>query len=72
MKKEAIEKLKAEMGATWNANVEKDVKRVYEDLKYQYMRGMITLEKRRIAGRKHDEIRNITSEVGSKQTVGIW
>ena len=63
-KKEGLEKLKAEMGPTWSGATEKEAKRVYEDLKYQYMRAMVTLEKRRIAGRKHDEIRQITSEVG--------
>ncbi|MHB8418075.1 MAG: polyribonucleotide nucleotidyltransferase [Myxococcales bacterium] len=43
---------------------EKEAKGILEDLKYEYMRGMIVNEGRRIAGRKHDEIRKITSEVG--------
>ena len=43
---------------------EKDVKQALEDLKYEYMRRMITHEGRRIGGRKTDEIRSISSEVG--------
>ncbi len=44
---------------------EKEVKAILEDLKYEYMRGMIVSEGRRIAGRKHDEVRQITCEVGA-------
>ncbi len=65
VKKEGLEKLKAEMGPTYNSAIEKEAKRIYEDLKYQYMRAMVTLEQKRIAGRKHDEIRQITCEVGT-------
>jgi len=43
---------------------EKDVKQALEDLKYEYMRRMITHEGRRIGGRKNDQIRAISSEVG--------
>ena len=64
VKKEGIEKLKLELGTGWTATIEKEAKRLYEELKYQYMRGMITTDKKRIAGRKHDEVRSITSEVG--------
>ena len=46
------------------AGKEKDVKTVFEDLKYEYMRGMIVNEKVRIGGRKHNEIRDIVAEVG--------
>jgi polyribonucleotide nucleotidyltransferase len=43
---------------------EKDVKQALEDLKYEYMRRMITHEGRRIGGRRTDEIRAISCEVG--------
>jgi polyribonucleotide nucleotidyltransferase len=43
---------------------EKDVKQALEDLKYEYMRRMITHEGRRIGARKTDEIRAISCEVG--------
>ncbi len=43
---------------------EKEAKGILEDLKYEYMRGMIVNEGRRIAGRRHDEIRKISCEVG--------
>src|SRR3972149_5948639 len=43
---------------------EKESKGYYEDVKYEYMRGMITDEKRRIGGRGEREIRKITCEVG--------
>jgi polyribonucleotide nucleotidyltransferase len=43
---------------------EKEAKGIIEDLKYEYMRGMIVNENRRIANRKHDEVRQITAEVG--------
>jgi polyribonucleotide nucleotidyltransferase len=46
------------------AGKEKDVKAVIEELKYEYMRSMIVHEKVRIGGRKHTEIREISSEVG--------
>jgi polyribonucleotide nucleotidyltransferase len=43
---------------------EKEAKGILEDLKYEYMRGMIVNDNRRIANRKHDEVRQITAEVG--------
>jgi polyribonucleotide nucleotidyltransferase len=43
---------------------EKDAKTAFEDLKYDYMRGMIVSEGVRIGGRKHTEIREIACEVG--------
>ncbi|MFL5322406.1 MAG: polyribonucleotide nucleotidyltransferase [Myxococcaceae bacterium] len=43
--------------------LEKSIKAIYEDLKYEYMRGL-TVGGGRVGGRKHDEIRNITCEVG--------
>ena len=44
---------------------EKEIKGYYEDFKYEYMREMIIDERRRIDGREHDDIRNITCEVGA-------
>src|SRR5712691_1752860 len=43
---------------------EKDVKTAFEDLKYEYMRRMITHEGRRIGGRTSAQIRAISCEVG--------
>ncbi|MHB1847312.1 MAG: polyribonucleotide nucleotidyltransferase, partial [Deltaproteobacteria bacterium] len=43
---------------------EKEAKAILEDLKYEYMRKMIVDEGRRIAGRRHDEVRKISCEVG--------
>ncbi|HYD42916.1 MAG TPA: polyribonucleotide nucleotidyltransferase [Anaeromyxobacter sp.] len=43
---------------------EKEIKGYYEDVKYEYMRKMITDEGRRIGGRTSTQIRKITSEVG--------
>ncbi len=43
---------------------EKEIKGYYEDVKYEYMRKMITDEGRRIGGRTSTEIRKITCEVG--------
>jgi polyribonucleotide nucleotidyltransferase len=43
---------------------EKEIKGYYEDVKYEYMRKMITDEGRRIGGRRTVDIRKITSEVG--------
>ncbi|MFT3917225.1 MAG: polyribonucleotide nucleotidyltransferase [Anaeromyxobacteraceae bacterium] len=43
---------------------EKEIKGYYEDVKYEYMRKMITDEGRRIGGRGPTDIRKITSEVG--------
>jgi polyribonucleotide nucleotidyltransferase len=43
---------------------EKEIKGYYEDVKYEYMRKMITDERRRIGGRGEADIRKITCEVG--------
>jgi len=43
---------------------EKEIKGYYEDVKYEYMRKMITDTGRRIGGRGTTDIRQITSEVG--------
>ena len=62
IKKEIVAQLCAE-GAEFGG-LDKDVKQALEDLKYEYMRRMITHEGRRIGGRKTDEIRAISCEVG--------
>ncbi|HET7824664.1 MAG TPA: polyribonucleotide nucleotidyltransferase, partial [Anaeromyxobacter sp.] len=69
IKKELLQALKDEAAgdATKLANVvlrEKEIKGYYEDVKYEYMRKMITDEGRRIGGRGTADIRKITCEVG--------
>jgi polyribonucleotide nucleotidyltransferase len=69
IKKELLQALKDEAAgdATKLANValrEKEIKGYYEDVKYEYMRKMITDEGRRIGGRGMADIRKITCEVG--------
>ena len=69
VKKGLLEALRAEAGGdpARLASIslrEKEIKGYYEDVKYEYMRGMITDEKRRIGGRGEREIRKITCEVG--------
>ena len=69
IKKELMEALRSEAGGdpARLASValrEKEIKGYYEDVKYEYMRGMITDEKRRIGGRGERDIRKITCEVG--------
>ncbi len=69
IKKELIEALRAEAAgdAQKLAEVisrEKEIKGYYEDVKYEYMRKMITEERRRIGGRGEADIRQITCEVG--------
>ncbi|HVI75511.1 MAG TPA: polyribonucleotide nucleotidyltransferase, partial [Anaeromyxobacteraceae bacterium] len=64
IKKELLEALKAEAGgdAAKLANLalrEKEIKGYYEDVKYEYMRKMITDERRRIGGRGERDIRKI-------------
>ena len=61
-KKEAIAKLKAEMGDAFTPLVEKHAKQAVEDLKYDHMRNMV-LEGGRIGNRPHDVVRAITSDV---------
>jgi len=69
IKKELLEALKAEAGGDPQRLAavlvrEKEIKGYYEDVKYEYMRKMITEEGRRIGGRGPADIRLITSEVG--------
>ena len=69
IKKELLQALKDEAGgdAQKLANLqlrEKEIKGYYEDVKYEYMRKMITDEGRRIGGRGMADIRKITCEVG--------
>ncbi len=63
VKKATLAALPATLGDAF-AGREKEAKGYFEDLKYDYMRGMVTAEKKRIANRRHDEIRQITCEVG--------
>ena len=69
IKKELLEALRAEAAGdparlATLALREKEIKGYYEDVKYEYMRRMITDEKRRIGGRGERDIRPITCEVG--------
>ncbi len=60
--KAAQETLKAEFGDGYAAK-EKSIKAIYEDLKYDYMRDL-TVNKGRIGGRAHDEVRALHMEIG--------
>jgi polyribonucleotide nucleotidyltransferase len=62
IKKDVVAQLCAE-GAPF-AGKEKDVKTALEDLKYEYMRRMITHEGKRIGGRDTRTVRTISCEVG--------
>ncbi|HLL54772.1 MAG TPA: polyribonucleotide nucleotidyltransferase [Myxococcaceae bacterium] len=62
-KKQAVAKLKEELGDKYTPAIEKTAKAIVEDLKYTHMREMV-LTGGRIGGRKHDEVRTITSQVG--------
>src|SRR5713101_9265495 len=62
-RKAAEAKLRAEMGPAFAPGMEKLVKAIYEDLKYEHMR-QITVDGGRIGARRHDEVRPITCEVG--------
>ncbi|MFL5270849.1 MAG: polyribonucleotide nucleotidyltransferase [Anaeromyxobacteraceae bacterium] len=69
VKKELLQALKEEAQGdpaklAGIAQREKEIKGYYEDVKYEYMRRMITDEKRRIGGRGERDIRQITCEVG--------
>ncbi|ABS25354.1 polyribonucleotide nucleotidyltransferase [Anaeromyxobacter sp. Fw109-5] len=69
IKKELLQALKEEAAGDAQklaaiALREKEIKGYYEDVKYEYMRKMITDERRRIGGRGEADIRKITSEVG--------
>jgi polyribonucleotide nucleotidyltransferase len=63
IKKEVVAQLCAAEGAPFQGK-EKDVKTALEDLKYDYMRRMITHEGKRIGGRDTKTVRKITCEVG--------
>ncbi|HEX4382363.1 MAG TPA: polyribonucleotide nucleotidyltransferase [Myxococcales bacterium] len=62
IKKEVVAQLCTE-GAPFHGK-DKDVKTALEDLKYDYMRRMITHEGKRIGGRDTKTVRKITCEVG--------
>jgi polyribonucleotide nucleotidyltransferase len=62
-KRSVAAKLAEEMGEQYFA-AEKAIKTFIEDLKYDYVRGMVLDTGLRIGGRKHDEIRKITVEAG--------
>ncbi|HVO17768.1 MAG TPA: polyribonucleotide nucleotidyltransferase [Anaeromyxobacter sp.] len=69
IKKELLQALKDEAGGdaarlAGLAAREKEIKGYYEDVKYEYMRKMITDEGRRIGGRGTTDVRKITCEVG--------
>jgi polyribonucleotide nucleotidyltransferase len=63
VKKDALAKLKEQMGDSYTSAVEKAAKAIVEDLKYEHMREL-TVSGGRIGGRPHDVVRNITCEVG--------
>jgi polyribonucleotide nucleotidyltransferase len=63
IKKEVVSALCSVEGAEFKGK-EKDVKTALEDLKYDYMRKMITHEGKRIGGRTSSQIRAISCEVG--------
>ena len=54
--------LKAAMAAEYTAVVEKQVKGIYEDLKYEYMRDL-TCSGGRIGGRPHTTVRDVSCEI---------
>jgi polyribonucleotide nucleotidyltransferase len=62
-KKDALARLKQDMGEAFTPQTEKLAKAVVEDLKYEHMREL-TVNGGRIGARPHDVVRNITSEVG--------
>jgi polyribonucleotide nucleotidyltransferase len=57
-----LEKMKASLGDAYAAS-EKQIKAIYEDLKYEYMRDL-TCSGGRIGGRAHDEVRALAMDVG--------
>ncbi|MER2560480.1 MAG: polyribonucleotide nucleotidyltransferase, partial [Myxococcaceae bacterium] len=57
------EKLKAELGDEAIAKKLGQIKAIYEELKYEYMRDM-TVSGGRIGGRSHEEVRALALEVG--------
>jgi polyribonucleotide nucleotidyltransferase len=62
-KKDTLAKLKEQMGEAYTPQVEKHAKQVVEDLKYDHMREL-TVNGGRIGARGHDQVRQITCEVG--------
>ncbi len=69
VKREVLEALRAQAGGDPEklaqlASREREIKQYYEDVKYEYMRRMITEERRRIGGRGERDIRDISCEVG--------
>ncbi len=54
--------LKAQLAEGYTAAVEKQVKGIYEDLKYEYMRDL-TCSGGRIGGRPHDMVRAVSCEI---------
>jgi len=64
VKKKVTTHFKAELGDAY-AKQEKSIKNAIEDLKYEYMRGMVLDDKKRIGGRAFDGIRAITCDVGT-------
>jgi polyribonucleotide nucleotidyltransferase len=54
----------AKVPADDNGTVSKKISHIFEEMEYNEMREMVLGEKIRIDGRKYDEIRPITSEVG--------
>ncbi len=56
--------LKAKLGEAWTPALEKQVKGIYEDLKYEYMREL-TCNGGRIGGRPHTTVREVVVEVGT-------
>jgi polyribonucleotide nucleotidyltransferase len=63
VKKAAVAKVKEQMGDKFTPAIEKSVKAIVEDLKYEHMREL-TVNGGRVGGRRHDEVRQITCEVG--------
>ncbi len=59
-----LETMKKKLGDEEFAKKEKHVKRVFENVEYNEMRDMVVNHKKRVDGRKLDEIRPLASEVG--------
>jgi polyribonucleotide nucleotidyltransferase len=62
-RKELEAALKAKLGAEYTPAIEKQVKGIYEDLKYEYMRDL-TCNGGRIGGRPHTTVRDVSCEIG--------
>ncbi|MDR1998281.1 MAG: polyribonucleotide nucleotidyltransferase [Candidatus Margulisbacteria bacterium] len=59
-----LTELKAELGEEAYAKKEKEIKEIFHDVEKAAVRRMIIEEKRRLDGRKMDELRQLSSEVG--------